>query len=74
MTAVRAARNKQVVGEVPYNPYPTRFEWTGNQPANRLVQYIDGSHPVDLYETNGADSNRDHKTPQIPAAMRGKEQ
>ena len=38
------------------------------------AQYIDGSHPVDLYETNGADSNRDHKTAQIPAAMRGKEQ
>ena len=26
------------------------------------IQYIDGSHPVDLYESNGADSNRDHKT------------
>ena len=26
------------------------------------LEYIDGSHPVDLYETNGADSNRDHKT------------
>jgi hypothetical protein len=38
------------------------------------LQYIDGSHPVDLYEANGADSNRDHKSPQIPAAMRGKEQ
>ena len=37
-------------------------------------QYIDGSHPVDLYESNGADSNRDHKTPQIPAPPRGKEQ
>merc|ERR1711935_1061338 len=37
-------------------------------------KYIDGSHPVDLYEANGADSNRDHKSPQIPAAMRGKEQ
>ena len=37
-------------------------------------QYIDGSHPVDLYETNGADSNRDHRSKQIPAAPRGKEQ
>ena len=24
LAAVRAARNKQVVGDVPYNPYPTR--------------------------------------------------
>ena len=38
------------------------------------LQYIDGSHPVDLYETNGADSNRDHRSKQIPAAPRGKEQ
>jgi hypothetical protein len=72
---VRFARNKQVVSDVPYNPYPTRTEWTGNNNSRlSLSQYIDGSHPVDLYETNGADSNRDHKTAQIPAAMRGKEQ
>ena len=73
--AVRHARNQQVTSGVPYNPYPTRTEWTGNNNSRMsLSQYIDGSHPVDLYETNGADSNRDHKTAQIPAAMRGKEQ
>ena len=72
---VRDARNKQVVSDIPYNPYPTRTEWTGNNNSRiTLSQYIDGSHPVDLYEANGADSNRDHKSPQIPAAMRGKEQ
>ena len=27
--------------------------------------YIDGSHPVSIYETNGADSNRDHKSLQV---------
>jgi hypothetical protein len=30
------------------------------------ARYIDGSHPVDNYETNGADSNRDHPSPQVP--------
>jgi len=65
---VRAARTIQAGGDVGHNPYPTREEWTG-QPANReiygLSQYVDGSHPVSIYETNGADSNRDHPSAQV---------
>ena len=30
------------------------------------IKYIDGSHPVSIYETNGADSNRDHPSAQVP--------
>ena len=29
------------------------------------IKYVDGSHPVSIYETNGADSNRDHRSPQV---------
>ena len=38
------------------------------------IQYIDGSHPVSIYETNGADSNRDHKTAQTKGPALSKEQ
>jgi hypothetical protein len=65
---VTNAKLDTMYAQNPYGPTDATFQ------PYRLAQYIDGSHPVDLYETNGADSNRDHKTPQIPAAMRGKEQ
>jgi len=63
------------------NPWTQKLDYRSGDDMQKskstytsLSQYIDGSHPVDLYESNGADSNRDHKSPQIPAAMRGKEQ
>jgi len=37
-------------------------------------EYIDGSHPVTVYEANGADSNRDHPTPQVKGPELSNEQ
>jgi hypothetical protein len=34
--------------------------------SHAQVEYIDGSHPVTIYETNGADSNRDHPSANQP--------
>ena len=74
-----AARQSGWSNEI--NPWTQKLDFRSGDDMQKskstytsLSQYIDGSHPVDLYETNGADSNRDHKTAQIPAAMRGKEQ
>jgi len=46
----------------------TPFKTVTNAKLNTAyaqVGYVDGSHPVSIYETNGADSNRDHKSPQV---------
>ena len=63
-----AARQSGWSNEI--NPWTQKLDFRSGDDMQKskstytsLGQYIDGSHPVDNYETNGADSNRDHMSP-----------